>query len=391
MALLSKEELRTLMRERADQCVSIFMPTHVARPTQEDSIRFKNLIRQAENHLLAQGIRSPEAQQMLRPAQNLLTSNEFWEYQGHGLAAFISPNVFRTLRVPLELDELVVINNRFYVKPLLPLATNDGKFYILALSQDSIRLFSATRHEIEEVKLSGVPKSIEEALPYDVGGKVGTVHAGSPGPGEKKKLGVFTGQGDLKDVYKNNILRFFKKVDAGVYKVMARETAPLVLAGVEYLHPLYREASSYANLLDEGITGNSDEKSPIELHALALPIVEPILSRRQAEMAHKYRQFAGEQNGLASADLKEILPAACNGRVDTLFVAVGTQEWGKFDPATEKVEMHSSPQPGDEDLLDLASIHTYLNDGTVYAVKPDQVPSGESAAAVFRYALRPAS
>ena len=36
--------------------------------------------------------------------------------------------------------------------------------------------------------------------------------------------------------------------------------------------------------------------------------------------------------------------------------------------------MHPDEEPGDEDLLDFAAVHTVLNSGDVYAVEPEQVP-----------------
>jgi hypothetical protein len=47
--------------------------------------------------------------------------------------------------------------------------------------------------------------------------------------------------------------------------------------------------------------------------------------------------------------------------------------------------VHQDPEPGDEDLLDLAAIQSILNGGTVYAVEPEQVPDHAPLAAVFRY------
>jgi hypothetical protein len=68
-----------------------------------------------------------------------------------------------------------------------------------------------------------------------------------------------------------------------------------------------------------------------------------------------------------------------------LFVAVGFQQWGTFDPATNTVWVHEEAEPGDEDLLDFAAIQTLLNRGTVYAVEPEKVPDETLLAAVSRY------
>lgn len=52
--------------------------------------------------------------------------------------------------------------------PLLPLLSGDGRFYILALSQNELRLLQATRYSVSEVDLEGVPESLSTALRYDV-------------------------------------------------------------------------------------------------------------------------------------------------------------------------------------------------------------------------------
>jgi len=87
----------------------------------------------------------------------------------------------------------------------------------------------------------------------------------------------------------------------------------------------------------------------------------------------------------ASSDLDTIVPAAYHARVDVLFVAVGVQRWGRFDPNTGQVHVRETAEPGDEDLLDFAAIHSILNGGTVYAVAPANVPGAAPVAATFRY------
>jgi len=83
--------------------------------------------------------------------------------------------------------------------------------------------------------------------------------------------------------------------------------------------------------------------------------------------------------------VREAVLAAHHGRVDVLFVALGVQMWGNFDPSTNTVHVHQDSEPGDEDLLDLAAVQSILNGGTVYAVELEQVPEHAPLAAVFRY------
>ncbi len=83
--------------------------------------------------------------------------------------------------------------------------------------------------------------------------------------------------------------------------------------------------------------------------------------------------------------MEKIVPAAYHGQVETLLVAAGMQQWGVFNPVTSEIEIHDQMETGDEALLDLAAVQTYLKGGTVYAVELEKVPGGTSAAAVLRY------
>jgi hypothetical protein len=79
------------------------------------------------------------------------------------------------------------------------------------------------------------------------------------------------------------------------------------------------------------------------------------------------------------------VPAAYHGRVECLFVAVGRQQWGDYDPATGEFQLHPEAQPGSFDILDLAATQTLLQSGAVYAVEPAEMPDAALLAAIFRY------
>lgn len=387
MSLLSVDELKALVEQSQGPCVSIYMPTHVAGPeTRQNSIRFKNLIKQAEAQLQEYGATHDEALRLLQPALELDTE-DFWQHQDIGFALFVADNFLHYYRVPLNFDELVVTTDRPHLKPLMPLLTGDGNFYILTLSQQQIRLFEATRYSIHEVELEGVPQSLTSALQYDETAKEGQHRiSGSRGGGltGQNHPGSAHGQGSPdRDQHQKDILQFFHLVNDGLQPYLNGQRAPLILVGVEYLLPLYREANSYPFVLDEGITENADILKADELHQQALPIVEPFFAQAQQSAVEHFRELTG--TGKTSIDPKEAIPAAFYGRVEQLFVAVGIQQWGVFDPQANELLMHADAEPGDEDLLNAAAIQTLLNGGTVYAVPPEEVPDTAPLAAVFRY------
>jgi hypothetical protein len=76
------------------------MPTVRAGDTQQNPIRFKNLLREAEKRLMEQGHlrqnRNGDAGDFLDPLRALTDDRDFWEHQQEGLALFRSSQVFRT-------------------------------------------------------------------------------------------------------------------------------------------------------------------------------------------------------------------------------------------------------------------------------------------------------
>ncbi len=385
--ILTRHDLRSLVETSDRPCVSIYMPTLRTEPDpRQRSIRLKFVLGTTEKQLRTAGLRARDIAALLEPAERLVMDGLFWQHQSDGLALFLSPAGLRQYRLPLHFDELVTVGERFHIKPLFPLLAQERQFFILAVSQNRVRLLQGTRHSIAEVDLEGVPHSLAEALQFDEKEKQLQFHSSTGSAGARgRRTAVFHGHGVGVDDAKPDILRYFHRLDAGLGRVLAQERAPLVLAAVEYQMALYREVNTYAHLAAEGIKGNADERSAEELHRKAWAILEPRFAQAQSAAADQYRQLASRGTAQASEDLREIVPAALSGRVDKLFVAIGVQRWGSANADTGLVELHDVPQPGDEDLLDLATVHTFLNAGVVYAVNANEVPGQSNVAATFRY------
>jgi hypothetical protein len=89
MDFMTDADFEALIENRAECCVSVYLPTHRALPeARQDPIRFKNLLREAESELASRSLRAPEIAELLKPAQNLLDDPLFWWYQAAGLAVF---------------------------------------------------------------------------------------------------------------------------------------------------------------------------------------------------------------------------------------------------------------------------------------------------------------
>ena len=84
---------------------------------------------------------------------------------------------------------------------------------------------------------------------------------------------------------------------------------------------------------------------------------------------------------LTSHDPQDIIRAAENGRIETLFVS---QHPAGPSAAAGDVPV-SDEDSGLRDVLELATVTALSKGGTFYVLPAGEVPGGGSAAAVFRY------
>jgi hypothetical protein len=386
MRLFQFDDLRVLAERRQWPCVSLYLPTHRAgrKETQGDPIRLKNAVAEAKEQLARADYPKDSISALLEPAGRLVTSRDFWLRRADGLALFLAPEFFQFYRVPLQLQDEVVVADHFSVRQLIPLFSEDGRFYILALSQKRIRFFEATRSSIQERVLPDMLRSIADLKQYDEAQEQLQSHTlGSVGAAGTSM--IIHGQGAIADktTYKADVRGYVNIVCKRLERYLDGQTAPLILAAVEYEQSFYRQANSYHNLLEEGIVGNPDGLTDDEIHRAGWEIVEPQFAEaRRISLRH----FADLSNTDKATDkLEEILPAACHGRVRTLFIETQARTWGKFDVMESSVEIHDRPARGDVDLIDLATVCVLLNKGMIYALPRDQMPTANNVAAFFRY------
>jgi hypothetical protein len=376
MDIINTQDLLRLTDQRGGTRISIFLPTHRGGPqTERNRIRLKNQLRYAHHALRTDGMPTGQIGAMLEPGYRLLDLVGLWEQPSDGLAVFLGPDGPCHLRVPLRLPELVTVGDRFVVRPLLPLLNAGGHFYVLALSQDEIRLFHGTRVGLDQVQLDGLPLAVWLTMPR----RQPQVHAFVADRGGTGGRAVFHGGTDYDA--KPLILQHFRRVDHALRELLAGDQAPVVLAGMRYLQAIYRQANAHPQLLPTGIDGSPAYASPDQLHRRAWGLVEPLLRGHETAAATGYRAQQG--TGRTSNTPEEVFTAARQGRVETLFLCTNTPEWRTRADREPLVLRADGPTPSDQ--LDLAAVATLRHAGTVYAVPAARMPDANPVAAILRY------
>lgn len=352
-------DLQSLNSSESKCCISFHVPTSKAgRETIQGAINLKNLLSETTRDLQEFGLESKAISQLLDPVHALVDDTDFWQHQNMGLSIFASEGYLRAFSLPISVPVRQFVGDAFDVVPILPMLTNDGKFYILALSENHVRLLEATRYDFSEIVVDDMPASMSSTLPEDEPEKQQQRHGGASG----SPTYFGSGSGGGSEDHKVNLKRFFDRVDAALSPYFNEHPAPVVLAGVEYLLPIYRTANTVATILDGEVHGNKDRTSDEQLHEEAWKIVAPLFTEAQSAAVDAFHHLLSA--GTASLDEKEIATAADSGRVATLFVAIDAK---------------NSPS------LNHAVVETISKGGEIFAMDQETMPTDQPLAASFRY------
>ncbi len=167
MDTLDRETVMTLARHVGWPRVSIYMQTHPGHAeSAQDQLRLKNLLKQATRLLESGGMRGPEIEAMLAPGHERLDESSFWRSGDRGIAAFFGEDVRLAFGTRTEMPERVDVSDRFVIRPLISAIDSAAHYYLLALSQNRVRVFEGVAEELTEFDAEGIPTSLADVLQY---------------------------------------------------------------------------------------------------------------------------------------------------------------------------------------------------------------------------------
>jgi hypothetical protein len=346
-----------------------------------DSVSFKNMLQQMTAMLKQKNIGQTEIAKILKPGYDLLRNDLFWYQMSSGLAVFMANDFFRYMKLPMRPKEEVVINSSFYLTPLVPVMANSDYFYLLVLSKKQAKLYRADAFEMNYIRIDELPRGVDDVVHFEEKDDQKLWRTGSSGAGGGANYhGIGAGKPDNKE----NLAMYFDEVDETLRKeVLGTENVPLLLAGVEYLIPIYRSVAQYKPVWGEALTGNYEHADHHTLYELARKKMEPYFDERHAEALEDYANQSA--SALTSSIPEDVIPAAHYKRVWHLFVQKDAHLWGTFDEMNNKLTLHETQQEGDEDLIDKAVIKTIANAGEVHILPGERMPGKSVIAALMRY------
>jgi hypothetical protein len=282
--------------------------------------------------------------------------------------------------MPVAPESEVMCQKAFYVSPLIPILACKQYFYLLVISKQKCKLFRADAFGMEHIDVPDLPDDMMEIKRISEK-DASTVRIGtSSGTGGANFHGMGGGNPDEKA----NIATYFEYVDDILFRqIFNTENAPLLLAGVEYLIPIYKSVCDYHNVCAEAMTGSHEHDEKHELYKQARDIMQPYFRQPLEKALTIYANQSATE--LTSSIPADVIPAAYYGRISHIFVKKAEHIWGTFDENTSELNLDGTEGGDVDDLLDEALIKTIRNGGEVYVLDEDTMPAQSVVAAVFRY------
>jgi hypothetical protein len=364
----TRPEIAALLDERNPASVSIYLPTSpLPQEADADRIEFKNLAAEAVGQLEAGGADRAAVAGVREHVADLLDDDEFWTRMASSLAAFVTPDGVRTFRLPNRLSSLVEVSDRMHVKPLLRSVTFPQAAVVLALAQGSVRLIEVARDvPPEEIPVADLPSDVASAV-------------GKASISDRSMTGRLQGS----EGQKVRMRQYARLVDRAVRPVLAGLGVPLILAGTDPLASIYRSVNSYPGLADEGIPGNPEGASDLQLAEAARGVLDRLYA---AELARVRELFeARVSQGRGATDLTDVARAATFGAVDTLLADIDQVVPGFVDEESGAVTLDDGDAAANYGVVDELARRVLLAGGSVLALRADDIPSDTATAAILRY------
>jgi len=381
---LPKPIFEKLANTHGLHCVSIYLPMHKKGKEQNERLAqatLKQCIKKVSADLERHEMDPQEIKNYLKPVKALLADIELWRNPSDGLAVFLDKNGINYYTLPISFEIKTTVSDHFYLMPLLPLYHEDDDYYLLELSQDYVKLYEANKYGYQDIYIEDfAPAQLEEAVGFDFRQNMLQFRGGQ----NAQLSGAFQGKNPGNDDAKKELFTFFRAIDNGINKVIENKKAPLVIACADPLFGFYKEANTYPTLLENYIAGDSEFKNKTKLHQESWELAHPYFEKLKESKLLQYKELYHTPK--TSYQISEIVPAAVNGKIDTLFVENGADEFGVFDQQTNRLLFREETELNSASLSDLSAVNTFLQGGKVFFLAPEEMPdAGQTMNALLRY------
>ncbi|GIV53159.1 MAG: hypothetical protein KatS3mg038_3680 [Candidatus Kapaibacterium sp.] len=366
-SIVSADELRTLQSVRGYPLITIAMPTHRAFPeNKQDPIRFKDLVRRTRQRL-SKELNKREVQQI--DAQLAALADHIdWAHTLDGLIVFLGGGVERIVYLPVTVRERVIIDETFATRDLVVAQSKLLRYWVIALSTETTRLFEGWGDQLLEVESEHFPKVYDGPRSGD---------PDNPLPG---------GFGIDPSKYRDEQYRkYFRSVDRALCASIDHPKAPVVVIGVVRNRALFAEVRTCDYEIIAELDGSVERETVHQIAGRVQPALEAYFERRaHAALAELGAAISA---GHYTCSLADMWHYSRQGRASLLIVERDYAVAGRWDEERKTFTIVEDPsEPGIiDDIVDDIIEATLLHHGRVEFVLPGAITQCQHIAMALRY------
>jgi|GEM_PF-2352244 len=381
---ISKSVYDQLIAFSGETCVSLYIPTDPTNPDpRTNGVTFKNAMNKALAQLESLSLKNDTYDALDQECERLLGDELFWKEQAKSFALLACGNQVFTFKLREAHPELMMINDHFYVLPLISQYAERSTYYILDLDKEYTQMWFGTEHSLSKIEVPDLPRSVEEVTGEETNERNLQFHTGTDAGGSGNRAAMYHGSSSWKDDKDRYLERFLQAVDKAVVAFLNDKEAPLLLSGVEESTVMYRKLSKVKTLIDGTLPKSPDPtKKEEQLHEQSWKVIAELQKLQRDKTVSAFEETVPAKKLTL---FPEILRQAAQGRVDTILLSENTRAWGMFDAESLTYLAENDQKPKSAELLNLAARLVLQNSGKVVMLPQDQMPAGEAAAAMLRY------
>jgi hypothetical protein len=357
------DQLIALMDFRAEPAVTLAL---ASSPLPQDHERVKialrNSIDEVERTLSERGFGHDVRSELKRALDGLLADDDFWTHQSRSIVVLAAPGRLEAFRLANHLRDIVTVNDRFDLAPLLRAKAYPSRAFVLQLAEGLVRLTEIGPDHGPLERPLDLPEDHAYALAY----------AENDGQLDRHRA-----QGADGDRIERE--RFCRIVQDQVVRVVP-DAVPLILAATTELEPAYRAVNTHRSLQPRGIAAHPQSLDDAEIESQARQVLDDLRAAETSRWKERFGTLRAQ--GLATTKLTEVAAATAQAAIDELRFDMDAEQCGTID---EFGRVH--PDDGDDcpRLVDEIAARVLHTGGKVRAVRQHDLLDGSPVAATLRF------
>jgi hypothetical protein len=342
-------------------CVTIILSTHRTIPDNEkDPILLKNLIRDAEKRVQADCSQDKELANSIIEKLNNLAASIDHRHNLEGLVLFVNENIAEYVRVPLQVENRVIVDRTFQTRDLVRTINGQTSYYVLLLSRQSARLIEALSDK--------AVAEIESGFPI-----------------ENETTTVAPGAASAANKITSLSLEFFNLVDKRLNEVHKVKPLPVIICTDESNYFEYLKIADKKEIILGNVKGNRMLEKTHHVVDSVWPVVKELQNaenkKRLVELDHAVN------NSKYVTDFNDIWSALNEGRGRTLFVKQGYFQPARIvDDSIQLIAPNQSEETGViDDIIDEMLEKNLKAGGDAVFIQEDELDKFQGLVLTTRY------